>query len=482
MWWLFLACTAPPEPRPDTATTADAPAWTTSRAAPNHERIWGANGGGAPITDLGWVWFADGVVQRQDPLTGVHPLPAAVPAPLQAERAHTGELLVLGADGLVVLDAADRLVVSPLAEGLPGVPTAVRAAEGDLWLQADGLFRWANGERTELRIDGEAVTDDIAPGARVDGVLAVWVRVADGAVALAAADGRALARIDSWPESLAVDGSGRLWWTAGGALWRREANGDAERVPLSDDAWWVRANPHARGVWVQTATGLSHIRDDAITIASEGPGVDAPLPAGWSVDALGRLWARSADALDRLSVGWPVGIAGVLPGARVTAATEVAVLADDADAVGLSLVLCPGPGACTVTDDAERVDVALTDGRGVIDPDRIGTGSFMVEATASRGQDAVTAGFHLDLTASVPTWTTDIDPLFELRCAACHEAGSNATALDTRELWMTWWPEIEERVLFPETAVLEPMPFGDPDGIPQDERDLLAEWAAAGFP
>jgi hypothetical protein len=128
------------------------------------------------------------------------------------------------------------------------------------------------------------------------------------------------------------------------------------------------------------------------------------------------------------------------------------------------------------------VDVALTDGRGVIDPDRIGTGSFMVEATASRGQDAVTAGFHLDLTASVPTWTTDIDPLFELRCAACHEAGSNATALDTRELWMTWWPEIEERVLFPETAVLEPMPFGDPDGIPQDERDLLAEWAAAGFP
>ncbi len=482
MWLLVLACAReaadPPGGGPDPAP----PAWIVTTAAPAVESVAGPTTAAAPV--LGYallVWdIGPRLIGPDGASTDLDP---SVPPPLAATRAHTGELILLTETDLLTVGGDGLASPSPLLELLPEVPRTLAEFEGDLWLGAgDRLWRWRSGVLAELHREDQPISGHFAVGGRVGARPVVWVEGADGAlVGLDVDDGAGRATIgaanaDDW----AVDDSGRLWFTAGGALFRREANGDVWEVPVGAEAWWVEGSPYAPGVWVETAGAPVHVAGDVVTETTVGPGADGRgLPTGWTVDDLGRLIARRSDALTRTTVGRPLGILGILPGEAREVATTVSLVGPELPAeVTWTLARCV-PGAWC-SEGHEGANPLAGD---AVDPPAWGGGTWWLAAEAAFGDGETAAvGREIRLISEVATWLADVEPLFELRCAACHGAGSNATPLDTKESWITFYASIVDRTVYPEETLAEPMPFGDSDGLPQAERELILAWGDADFP
>ena len=408
---------------------------------------------------------------------------ASEPAALGAEAGSIGglcqlpggELLVSGSQGLFV-SSDDGLVASPLNEALPslGASSLFAVTEGtelDLWIiSSDQLLLWRAGEVFDLQPEGLPASARSVVFGELNGSQALWVGAGEQLYALVEDDGfTAYPRAGDFAvSSLAADSYGTLWAATDGSLWGRWPDGTEEALDLPFATLGVSANEHAGELWITTDDGL-WLHEAGVFRPIEG----APEGVVVGTDAVGRALVSGEAGLSRLSAGRPLLFLGVADGSELEDLATLHLLPTvTPDFVGLTALL-----------DGEPVTVDTADGWSlVLDPDLLSDGAHEVQATADYGKDElVVASLYFSVGEFIPpTWSADIEPLFQAECALCHSATGGATTaggghpIDSLAAWQT---EIEE-ILHAVSEGL--MPLNAP---PFDEQQigLVEDWRAGGF-
>jgi len=388
--------------------------------------------------------------------------------PVHAASPWAGSWLLASAESLAVWDGA---VLGPTTLGDVVGPVARLASDGDdLWIGAEaGLRRWRDGQVVAVTVDGAEV-GPFAVGGDVRGDSVTWV--AQGEVVHALGNAGAVwvdleaAALAGTVDALAVDASRTAWATAGGWLYRRDANDGWLRYDLGVPVWAVHGVPSAAGVWIE-AEGMWLFSDGTTWEAPTGlPAPDPMLQP--RVDAAGRLLVVDDDGLWRASTTRPLVLVGLEQGAVVARSTEVHLVPTAPDEVETLVVsLVDGAGAEVAVPVVEQV--------ATVDPEGLEPGPYELVAVADYGERQSEARLSLFLGADFePTWADDIQPLYEAQCALCH-GGAATTVLEAPEDWAA---RIDD-ILFNVRA--GNMPLG---GDPLSDLDVavIEAWAAAGYP
>ena len=360
-----------------------------------------------------------------------------------------GSLTWYGGEG-ELLDATwvgDTLVVATGGELLAGERTLATSplpitgvtrleSDGDrLFLAADeGLYRWADDQLDQLTLDG----DPLGPVFALSG--GIWT-VQDGRAVLVGQDLPAQDAELVGPCQVA-SGSELARW-----------DGAWSRYTLDHELDWLDGPKDA--TWGGSGDTLVYLGEPYGTVTA---------PAGRvSVDGLGRLLVSDLDGLRRLSVGYPVGLVGLVDGQTLYADTTVVVaptLADEAITLEATI---DGVGA-----EPDEWEVLIR----TADWDQGPLHTLEVRVDYGHTVATTTATFRVEGVGEV-NWTDHIEPLYSDNCSVCH-ASSTETILDSAERWEANYDRIW-------SAVSEQrMPLGG-DPLTDRELGLVAGWAAGGF-
>jgi len=410
----------------------------------------------------------------------------------------SGRAAVQTAGGLAVVDGEALRGLDGLDGDLVGVADS---ASGLLVVTTAGAFVQADGAWAPVRlIDRDALG---APVAVVEGPGAVWVVAERG---LARVEGSAVGSmrpVPPWsapPRSAAAGPDGRTLWVvvdgrlhrardAEGTLsWTRFGSREAAGVGVGRDgapvrgtpdgaqvllrgAWQaapaavgqpeaIRGHPQAT-VWVQGSAGWLHW-DGAWTPVTGIPG-DARL---LGVTAEGGAVVATARTTRVVHAGPAVGLSG-LPADVLDAPTSVRAWVTRPETVD----------ALALTVDGDRL-APDEDGTWTLDPDAFGFVEIRLRVEARSGDEIYASADYALRSVPVepPTWSDDIRPLFEAKCALCHGAGASARPLDARDDWIAAIDEIVANVSSGR------MPLPPVELLDGREVALVRTWRDAEFP
>lgn len=359
-----------------------------------------------------------------------------------------GSALVLTEDGAQIFTGT-RLLASQLADALEGAQPrrVVRAPDNTLWLAtAETLHVYAGGQGRRLTPTGlPTEAAELAFGPRVDGRPRLWVASRGRVYALDTTAATLEPGAPEAVEQLAADDSGRLWVRAGGRLYLRGLGGDWRAQGMD-----VRA---VGGGWIARETGLAWADGDALRSVLGLP-ADAELLATDARSAL----VRVGGELRQVYPGRAVVVVGVEADAVLTASTALA-------AYGASVSLRLDGAALPTTEFRGGV-------RAVLPVPALTPGPHLLVAEA--GGQTQEVPFRA-VGGGPPTWTSDIEPLFRARCAACHSAGGNAHPLDTPARWQA---EIDKILL---ELRARRMPLPPYRSVTASEIERIEGWKSSGF-
>ena len=177
---------------------------------------------------------------------------------------------------------------------------------------------------------------------------------------------------------------------------------------------------------------------------------------------------RDASGLQRASTTRPLVVVGLDPGMVVGRATAVTLL-PTAPAAVTSLT------ARLVDPSGGEVPLDVVDGTVLVDPEGLAAGPWTFHAEAVYDGRVSTAEVPVFLGAAFePTWTDDIEPIYQNDCALCHD-GAASTVLETPEDW----ERVIEEVIY--NVEVGNMPLGGTP-LPDVEVVIIEAWRDAGFP
>lgn len=395
------------------------------------------------------------------PLDPVFPGPARSIAPLGP---YTG--LVSTTRGLFV--AENGWLIAPLwqdtlsAEGL--VATAV-AASGTGWLAHEkGLFRIESGGLSELKVDAASLEhlSALAVGPGPDARDGVWF--AQGTTLTSAAQstssgfivrdsGLTAKELEGGVVALAgiaesVDSPGEVWAITPKVLfqftvlgWRKFDLGHAPKQLMSA----------GRFAWLQAGDGLYRYDADSGSWA-EARGLDA-VPTLVAVDAAGSAWVRVKDRTLAISLEHTPRVQGLFQNATVyepelvittslpsaTTPTELSWAVDGAEPTPLTVA--QGAAGSGAQAGSTFWSLAGVDAAGKAKPvsfNALADGAHVLKITAkfddgSTGERQLYFGFSGSANATL-SWTRDLKPISDDRCAKCHTTGTQPE-LATFEEW-----------------------------------------------
>jgi hypothetical protein len=305
----------------------------------------------------------------------------------------------------------------------------------------------------------------------LNGSQALWVAAGDSLYALVEGDDGFMAypRNGTFAvRSLAVDSYGTLWAADGGGLWGRWPDATEETLDLPFETLDVAASDRSGELWISTDEGL-WLHDAGIFRPLAG----TPSGSLVGIDSVGRALVAGDSGLFRLSSGRPLLFLGVEDGTELADVSTLHVLPTVTDTfVGLSALL---DGAAVTLNEEDSWSLQL-------DPDLLSDGAHELQVTADYGEDdEVSASLYFSVGKFIPpTWSADIEPLFQLECALCHTATAGATSaggghpIDSLAAWQT---EIEDIL---DAVTLERMPLNRPP-LDAARIRLIEDWRAGGF-
>lgn len=427
----------------------------------------GRTAGAVSVDGFQIVTNVDGALAVLDPRSSSpRTLRAVGPEVWDATSLADGSTLIASDSGLLI-DGA-YLQPSPLQALLSAPALQVVRRAGTVWLRTEqGLSLWRGGSLLSLDWDGDALTAPFAPGAVEDGIEVVWSANARGLVAVGETStgwAPVLSLEGVTTTSLAVDAAGVLVAsTDEGLLVRRDGGWAAWSLP--DHDLRVLANVGSSGLWVVGNDGVWWTDGTRFEVLSDLP-QDATLPDGArSVDGAGRLLLAGEGALYRVAHTPTVAVVGVRNLASIDGETTV------------SAQTTPVTGLKSVSMVVDKAPLQVTDGAATLDPFAfLDDATHHLEATAAWEDGSVGVG-SLDFTVGAvgaATWTDNVEPLFEARCAKCH-AGSTVTRLDSAEAWQSNVDQILDDV------TSKRMPLGGP-ALSGGEISVIRAWQEGGFP
>jgi cytochrome c5 len=372
---------------------------------------------------------------------------------------------------LTTTSGAPLLVVSPLDAALPPVVDLAQVGE-TLWLATTtGLFRYDAAHFDEVRPAAQSIA-----AARLTAPVDI-----DGASMLVAGSARGLFAIASEPtlrvldlgvpavDAVAAERDGAVWVVSAGRALPRYPWGAWAEWLFTDDVVGVAASRRSGDVWRTVGHALVHARDGVFRAAGAAP-------TALTVAVDGAALVARDDGLHRLREGRSL---------RVDAPREAEVL------LATSMVDVRAlPRSLAASVDIELDGAALPPGavvlapgeaRFTLEPATLSPGLHRLTATATYpdGDVRVVERDFFAQAASFPTWTSDVQPIFDAVCSACHTSTGGAHLLDDSDLWRA---EIDTilRALEPDPATgFAEMPLGDP--LSDDDRRRVRLWAATGM-
>jgi hypothetical protein len=428
----------------------------------------------AGVTSVAPLGAADLVVVREDRVerltaVGEAELWGFALPPVRAAAPWGTATLIATEDGLVTWDQG---FVPTALDGLVEDVTALQALRSGLWLDsATGLKVWRDGVLQGVTVEGRATTG-MARG-RAEGAPVIWT--ADGASAVAVNFTDAgLTAYEAMAffgpvDAVATDGLGDAFALVDGWLVARTARNTWTRLDFGSPVREVLGHAGADRVWART---------DAAWLVWDGSSwrsTDVPTDVRGSLDALGRLVAVTDAGVERFGLGRPVLLVG-LPEDDVLAAATVDVVVTLPELAPVVTVTATGL-------DGTPVDLPVTDGQFVLDPEVLADGLWSLTVTADYGDDQASTTATVNMGAAfAPTWPDHVRPIYESSCRPCHEPGQAVVALDTEAAWIA----LLDVGTSPDSAgILDRVRI---DNMPSDERvvapldkALLEIWAS-GLP
>jgi len=395
-----------------------------------------------------------------------------------AKLADSSLMLVAGEIFFLVLtdeEGGIEVIESPLSDSFVDDPVRdlMVTQSGDdetIWIASLGGLHYYRGDSlTTLQPEGLSTqAEDLFFGPPVgDGAAAIWVRSEDALYALTEeSDGTWMA----WPEqpdfnttAASVDGVGQLWSIHGDTLLKRSPDGYWYTIVLPSTTTAITGHNGAFDTWIRTEDhSMFHHRDGATWEASGVP--EGTLAA---TDTEGRLLILGADTVFRVNPGRSITFGGLLQGAHLVEVQEVSLIPAFPELLE----------SITATLDGAAVGVLTEPYRVVLDPDNFEDGVYNLVATANYSdmEEPVQATLIFEVTHVVVTWSADIEPIMEDKCADCH--GSNGYVnykLFTLEQWVE---NIDKIVPALETSLMPPNPFPDDEFV-----TLVKIWRDLEFP
>jgi hypothetical protein len=449
---LLLAACVPEEPAvgPTPVVVRGPDAADVEVLGERADRLWPLPGGGVLVQRGTTLW-------RLEP-DGTEVDLASEPGVVSIAGAFGDAMILFGEHGVFTLDT-DGLRRSPLDEALAERPVHQLLAVGDaLWLAADELLRWRDGELTALAPEDLPTANAVLAPARLpegDGVFVLSTGTLYALVEQVA--------FRAWvepvvPTAMATDAAGTLWAATDDGLMRRRPDGPWEELLFDEPVQALFGRDDRSEVWLQ---GERLVRFDGSEFRELEPAL--PLHA---LDGLGRALVLDGEP-QRLSIDRPLLVRGAPDGTLAEPAT---------------LTLHP-----TLPDAVVSLSATIDGGRRSLerpwslelDPLDFAEGPHRVELRvryADRDEPvdhSVSFGVG---TFEAPTWTDDVLPLHRAKCAECHDPGGTARLLSTPQQWAA---EID-LVLANVEQDLMPLPPNEP--LSPAEIQRIIGWAASGFP
>jgi hypothetical protein len=458
------------------------------------------HGGGIFVTQEGTVarLRSDG---SRAPLES-HPGNSAAPGKVLRVLPSGPHSALVAAENGVYLAESGWLIEPAWREALEpeGLVAAALGSDGIAWIAHQrGLFRLEAGELSELKQQGSSLRGitALAVAPAPDGAPAVWFAQADrlslakqtsrtrfevlengpGADEL---DGKILALAGI---SAAQDAPAELWLISETGLFRHGASGWVRTVTQYKPKQLISGG---RWLWLSAA---GHVYRYDANLRQWGEVMNLSAPELIAGDAAGSLWLRSGERSLELNTGTVPRLVGLFEGARVytrdlrvraqlpvdAAPLAVEFALDDGERIERSAdeALTPeGSTQPTLEFALGGFDAALREQGFSLAGLKSGLHTLRVTARFATGTSERALTFELrDSAATKLSFASDVAPIYETRCAKCHEKGPGH-ALGGYEQWSVE----KERIV---SAVVElRMPADGP--LDPAQIQIIQRWAAGG--
>jgi hypothetical protein len=397
------------------------------------------------------------------------------------------QALVAADNGLYVAESG-WMMAPPWQQALgPGLTGTAESGEGVVWLaHASGLYRLAGGTLSALKADGEALAGVSAVAAAVtDGQPALWLVWREGLwVAAESAPGAYRVLPAGLPlregerlQSLAALGASRagqaeVWLLTSQRLLRQVAGvwREVALEPRPERLWGA-----GRFLWAQAGGAL--LQYDAESGQwGVAEGVDMSTAQVLAVDESGCMWVQTGTQAVALTRGPVPRMRGLLQGQQVVQ-----------DGLAVSALLPPGATPASLTFALDDMEVPAQgplyslgglEADGALKPYSLagllpGMHTLSAVARFEDGSEArrVVAFDYQPASPAALSWSQDVRPIHQARCAQCHENGPGRP-LNTYELWRGSLELVVSAVRDRRMPADGPL---DPQQI-----SLIQRWAASG--
>lgn len=397
-----------------------------------------------PLADQGWLVASEEGLSLQHPLsvqgTWVWDRPTVLSAAIQ----HPELGLMVVTDGGLL--GGQGLLGRSALEAETGAVQSIYGAGDALVLEAEaGLFAWRAGQLFAL----SGYEGPVAMGADQS------ITVQEGRhrvhLVRSGAGWAELERAPMRAQAAGVDGEGTLWTLSGKDLLR----GDSAAWALPTEPVSLHTCAQAPGVWVVDEQGMGWFFDSEARHR-------AAVPEGAVLDGQCRWLLADYSGLTRHSVDRPVALWGLQPGEGVLGDTPLVVLPTFPE---------------QVTEIQLRVngeDQILDAGAWTLEPGQWPEGGTLEVVVTY--EDTVTSRMERSFEvadAGEPTWTEDVEPIYNAHCALCHSNGTETVLRDAQD-----WEDNIELIL---TSVSSgAMPLGKTP-LTGAEIATIRAWQAGGF-
>jgi hypothetical protein len=415
----------------------------------------------------GILYLIDGASRQVDPIFGD---PGDV---LAAAELSDGSVVISGSEGLFAVQHGE-LAPSPLSSSLGSVgPSSLLVGEDDdLWLaSASGIYLWRSGVLYQLDA-AEFGTSNASlawgPDPNGEGSSSLWV-AAEGTLYFLRPQGESFSaeyvRGGETTPAVAVDGHLNVWGVVDGQLHRRDSAGGWDWFELAAPVSSVAGAQGSLSTWLSTEEELWHYGHDGWSSTNQFGRLE-------SVDGAGRALVATETGLERVWAGRPLLLFGHDDGEKLEFAVD------------LSLVAAPlgvSPRSFSVTVDG--VPLPVEEGPVVrLDPIHFSDGPHELIAEAHY-RSGVVAEAKLYFTVGdfvAPSWSEDIESIYQNYCTPCHDPGGSAHLMFTAAAWES---EID---LILNSVESGSMPLNNDtnptiDPVSPTEIQLIRAWAAGGF-
>ena len=453
-------------PRPRVLTDLDESAdrWVELAPLAGVVSAWPTSSGGMLLESSEGVWSLSGQLSL-----------AEAPLPEFPGRVH--DVAAIGNDAFLVATQSGLQAVGPSGAFASPLQSALGAAHvrqlcgghDAVWMTSDlGLHRWAEDQIQTVQIPGIETRDArIASGEWQAGTPAIWI-ASEGRIAALVSPGmgfQAHVEREGHPvEALRTDSMGHVWTLAGGRVHERDPQGIWRLLQFQGPVTGLEAHPLAAGVWIRLSDGsLIHGLEGAFRVIT-----DVPPGAVATCDDLGNAWILGED-LHRVVPGRPATLSGVKEGGVIHGPAEVGLTVAFAELVGFVDALV-GTQAVPVEASDDGWVIAL-------DPESLGLGEHSLEVTVGFTDAAPDSHVSLEFTVEAPpTWSEDIQPIYQSSCSPCHSSSYSVHPLDSPEMWVE---EIDSILWLISRGLMPEKPYAPLTG----EQVILVEaWSVAGFP